>query len=690
MALQNQNRLLSNSDIFLAVGVIIILLVMIFPLPTALMDLLIAMNLSFAMLILMVSMYIRKPLQFSVFPGLLLIVTLFRLSLNVASTRLILGQAYAGKIILAFGEFVIKGNYIVGLVIFFILVIINFVVITKGAGRVAEVAARFTLDSMPGKQMSIDADLNAGLIEEGEARRRREEVTKEADFYGSMDGASKFVRGDAIAGLIITMLNIIGGLIIGVAQHGLPIGEALRTYTRLTVGDGLVSQIPALIISTAAGLVVTRTASDSHLGQDLTSQILSSPRAIFLATGVLFALGITPGLPTLPFFVLGSIIGAIGFIVRSAPEVPEAAEEELPVEVAPEEIVDYLKVDPLELEIGYGLIPLVDKDQGGDLLARITQLRKQCATEVGIVIPPIRIRDNIQLKPNEYVIMIKGMESTRGVLHLGRYLALNPGTAEGEVDGLRVIEPAFGLPAVWISDGQRENAELAGYTVVEAVAVLTTHLLEVLKSNAHQILGRQEVQDLLENLKKEQPALVEELVPNLISLGVVEKVLQNLLRERVSIRNLSTILETLADYAPMVKDANILTEYARQALSETIVQPFLDDVGKLRAITLDPSIEQEFMNSIQELHQSGSQLGLDQPVLQPEIVQKFYTGLATEVEKAMVDGCPSILVTSPGIRYYVRKIIESVFPNMVVLSYGEIPARVQIECLGNVRFGHAG
>jgi flagellar biosynthesis protein FlhA len=624
-----------------------------------------------------------------VFPGLLLIVTLFRLSLNVASTRLILGQAYAGKIITAFGDFVVKGNYIVGLVIFLILVIINFVVITKGAGRVAEVAARFTLDSMPGKQMSIDADLNAGLIDENEARRRRLQITQEADFYGSMDGASKFVRGDAIAGLIITMLNIIGGLIIGVAQHGMPVGEAVRTYTRLTVGDGLVSQIPALIISTTAGLVVTRTATDSHLGQDLTGQIFSTPRAIYLASGVLLALGITPGLPLLPFLILGTITGAIGFAVKNTQKEPEEVEE-TPVEKPVEEIEDYLRVDPLELEIGYGLIPLVDTEQGGDLLVRITQLRKQCATEIGIVIPPIRIRDNIQLKPNEYVIMIKGVDTARGELMLGRYLALNPGMAEEQLEGSRVIEPAFGLPATWIAESEREKAERLGYTVVEAVAVLTTHLLEVLKSNAYQILGRQEVQNLLDNLKKQQPALVEDLVPNLLTLGTVEKVLQNLLKEKVSIRNLTTILETLADYASVTKDADILTEYTRQDLSETIVQPYLTDTGTIRAITLDPAVEQIFTKAIQELQQAGGVQGLERPVLPPEIVQQLYTGLASEIEKLVKDGSQPIVVTPPGVRLYFRKLMESVFPNLTVLSFGELPSRVQIESIGSVRFSDAG
>ena len=681
------NRLVANSDIFLAVGVVLILMVMIFPLPTVIMDLLLALNLATGLLILMVSMYLKKPLQFSVFPGLLLIITLFRLSLNVASTRLILGQAYAGKIILAFGDFVVKGNYIVGMVIFLILVIINFVVITKGAGRVAEVAARFTLDSMPGKQMSIDADLNSGLIDEAQARARRLEISAEADFYGSMDGASKFVRGDAVAGLVITILNIVGGFIIGVAQHGMPLGEAARTYTRLTVGDGLVSQIPALIISTAAGLVVTRTATESSFGEDLTSQMLHSPRAIFLTSGVLFLLGFTPGLPMLPFLILGTAMGSLGYMMRGGGEEAEEIVEERP-KTAPEEAVeDYLRVDPLELEIGYSLIPMVDQEQGGDLLVRITQLRKQLASEIGLIIPPVRIRDNIQLKPNDYVIRIKGIEAARGELMVGRYLALNPGTAEEQIAGVQVQEPAFGLPATWITENQKEQAELSGYTIVETVAVLTTHLLEVLKTHANQILGRQEVSNLLDTVKKDQPALVEEVVPNLLSLGSVEKVLQNLLRERVSIRNLPTILEVLADTAHVTKDPDVLTEYVRQNLSETVVRPYVDDKNTISAITLDAGLERSIANMLQEISSSkGYRMDVSLP---PDQLQALYTTLAEEVEGVMSSGSQPVVITSPGIRLAFRKLIEAVFPNVIVLSYGEIPSRVQVQTIGKIRIAYA-
>lgn len=683
-------RKIANSDIMLAVSIIMVLMIMIFPMPTVLMDLLLALNLGMALLILMVSMYIRHPLQFSVFPGLLLIVTLFRLSLNVASTRLILGEAYAGKVIMAFGDFVIKGNYIVGLIIFLILVIINFVVITKGSGRVAEVAARFTLDSMPGKQMAIDADLNAGLIDEGEARSRRQAITDEADFYGSMDGASKFVRGDAIAGLVITVLNIVGGFIIGMAQHGMAAGEAVTTYTKLTVGDGLVSQIPSLIISTAAGLVVTRTGADTDMGTDVFGQLFNSRRAVYMAAGVLFALGITPGLPFLPFFVLGTVTGSVGYMIKEgeAEEETEAEEEAAPAETLTDEVVDYLKVDPLELEIGYGLIPMVDSEQGGDLLSRITQLRKQCATEVGIIIPPIRIRDNIQLKPHGYMIIIKGITVAKGELVPNRLMALNPGAAAGEIDGIDVIEPAFGLPATWVSLKDREKAEMLGFTVVESVAVLTTHILEVMKAQAHRILTRQDVQNLLENLKKDQPVLVDELVPGVLSLGIVEKVLQNLLKERVSIRNLGSILEALSDWGAMTKDAEVLTEYARQALSETLVKPYVDDAQTLRAITLSPAVEQLFQTAVEELRRSGVPGSMDQMVLPPEMIQQLYTEMAAEIDKLVQGGYQPVVVTPPSFRSYFRKMVEGVFSNLIVLSYNEVPARIQIESIGTLGLGN--
>ena len=686
------DRLTGHSDVFMAVGVIAILGVMIIPLPPLFLDLLLAFSITTALIILLVAMYTVKPLQFSVFPGLLLVVTLFRLSLNVASTRLILGDAYAGKIIQAFGSFVVKGNYVVGFVIFLILIIINFVVITKGAGRVAEVTARFTLDAMPGKQMSIDADLNAGLIDEGEARRRREEIAREADFYGAMDGASKFVRGDAIAGLIITLLNIFGGFVIGVLQRGMGFSEALQTYTLLTVGDGLVSQIPALVISTSAGIIVTRAASESNLGHDLATQILSEPRAIATAAGVLVFLGITPGMPMLPFFALAAAAGAVAYGVRSA---RKAAAELEPPEMAPgerpeeEHIEDYLQVDPLELEIGYSLIPLVDAEQGGDLLTRITHIRRECALELGILVPPIRIRDNIQLKPNEYLIKIRGDEVGRGELMIGRYMALNPGTAEEEVEGIETTEPAFGLEAKWISESQREQAELAGYTVVEAPAVLCTHLAEILKSRAHQILCREDVRRLLDNVKREQPTLVEELVPDLLTVGAIEKVLKNLLGERVPIRDMVTILETLADYALLTKDPDLLTEYVRGTLSRTISRPYCDEEGTVRAITIDPDVEQVLTDVFERLRSSAEPVKSPSLPIPPEVFRKLCDSLSSEVEKMTLEGRLPLVLCSPTVRPYFKKLIDPLFPGLTILSYNEIPPDMGVQSVGRVRLKDA-
>lgn len=679
----------SNGDIILAVGVIVILIVMIFPMPTQLMDFLLAMNIALSLTILLVSMYITQPLQFSVFPGLLLVITLFRLSLNVATTRLILGNAFAGHVVSAFGSFVVKGNYVVGLIIFLILVIINFVVITKGAGRIAEVAARFTLDAMPGRQMAVDADLNAGLIDEAEARRRREEISRQADFYGAMDGASKFVRGDAVAGLVITSLNIVGGIIIGLAQMKMSIGEALRTYTVLTVGDGLVSQIPALIISTAAGIVVTRTASESNLGREVLSQVFANPRAIFVTSGVLLFLAVAPGLPTIPFLLMAAATGFIGYRVSTAQRQAqeEATQTKKPVE--PEkEVEEYLRIDPLELEIGYSLIPLVDPEQGGDILNRITQMRKQFAMEVGMVLPPIRIRDNIQLKPTQYVIKVRGEEVARHELMLSRLLALNPGTATEEIEGIKTVEPAFGLKAKWIEPSKREQAEVAGYTVVEPAAVLITHMMEVLRAQAHRILGRQEVKNLLDTLKKDHPAVVEDLVPNQLSLGTVERVLQNLLKEGVPIRDLVTILETLADYAPVVKDVDTLTELVRQSLGHVIAKRCQDEDGVVRAITLDPEIDELIRKMSEEVKRAGVVDVGTGVVLPPHTLQQLYRAITAEVERVAKEGRQPIIITSPQTRMHFRRLIEPVLSNVTVVSFGELPASVNVESIGIVRLTH--
>jgi flagellar biosynthesis protein FlhA len=655
---------------------------MIIPIPTFALDLLLALNITLAVVIIMVAMYTDDALAFSVFPGLLLMVTLFRLSLNVASTRLILGEAYAGTIIQAFGSYVVAGNYVVGLVIFLILVLINFIVITKGSGRIAEVAARFTLDAMPGKQMAIDADLNNGMIDEDEARDRREKITREADFYGAMDGASKFVRGDAMAGLLITLINIIGGLIIGVLQMKMTASEALSTYTLLTVGDGLVAQIPALIISTSAGIIVSRAASESSLGTDITRQLLQQPRPLFIASGVLVFFAIVPGLPTIPFLVLAGIAGYLGYQLNSADKEQKREEIETEVKAAavrePERIEDYLTVDPLELEIGYGLIPLVDNEQDGDLLNRITLIRKQQALSLGIIIPPIRIRDNIQLKPQQYVIKIRGNEVASGELHMGHFLALDPGTAKGKIQGIATKEPTYGLPAVWVPSNTKERAENMGYTVVEPAAVLATHLVEVLKSNAHKILSREDTKSLIENFKKQNATVVEELIPNLMTYGGVHKVLQKLLKEGVPIRDLGTILETLADYSTLTKETDILTEYVRYALSATITQKYQDADGKIYAMTIDPALEKVIGDeTARQQGAKGAALALP-----PQILNQIYQQINQHVQDMQSQGRQPILLCSPTVRATLRRLVEPVLPQLAVISYGELLVNVEVESIG--------
>jgi len=665
-------------------GVILILTIMIIPLPTALMDVFLAINIAIALTILITAMYITEPLQFSIFPGILLLITLFRLSLNIATTRLILGDAFAGEIIETFGNFVVKGNYVVGLIIFLILVIINFIVITKGAERVAEVSARFTLDAMPGKQMSIDADLNAGLIDDTQAKQRREKIAREADFFGAMDGASKFVRGDAIAGLIITIINIIGGLIIGVAQNGLPVGEALHTYTLLTVGDGLVSQIPAIIISTSAGIVITRTASKENLGQSVITQFTANPQALLAAAVIILAFGFTPGFPAFPFMAISAGVGFVAVRkIRAVPELPEMTEEEEETEeqLPPhEDIKAYLQVDPLEIEIGYGLIPLVDESQGGDLLDRITSLRRQVASELGVMVPPIRIRDNLQVASDEYQILVRGTPVAQYNLMPGHYLALDPGTVTQPVDGIKTTEPTFQMPAVWVTEGQRDRAEHRGYTVVEAEAVLATHLMEVVKKHAYELLTRQEVQNLVDAVKEDNPALIEELVPNVLSIGGIQKVLQSLLREQVPIKNLVMILEALADYAPQTKDPQMLLEFVRGSLAEVLCNQFKSDDGKLYCVTIEPTLEQQLSNVIrEEQRESLGTLGLS-----PEQVQALYTSLEEYAEKMGAEGMQPLVLCSPTLRPYLRMLIEPELPEMVVMSYGELTMQIEVEAIGMV------
>ncbi len=683
-------RLINQKDLLIAVGVVGILGMIIIPLPPSMLDLFFATNISLSVVILLLTMYIKKPLDLSVFPSLLLITTLFRLALNISSTRSILLHAYAGKIIDTFGKFVVGGNYVVGMVVFLIIVVIQFVVITNGAQRVAEVAARFTLDAMPGKQMSIDADLNAGLIDEAEARRRREEITKEANFYGAMDGASKFVRGDAIAGIIITFINIMAGVIVGVLQLGMTADEALRRYALLTVGDGLVAQIPALIISTATGILVTRASAESNLGADVSNQFTSNPRILGLVSFILFGLALVPGLPKFPFFFLSALSGFASYALqreevrKEEEEIQKKIEEEEEKKKAvpsPEEetVESYLQVDPMELEIGYSLIPIVDPDQGGDLLNRITMVRKQIAIDLGIIVPPIRIRDNVQLRPNSYQIKIRGVKVAEGEVMPGYYLAMNPGTAEKKISGIETKEPAFGLPAIWIKEEDREDAELAGYTVVDPTSVISTHLTEVIKRYAHELLTREDVKRLIDNVKKNYPAVVEELIPDIMTIGEVQKVLKNLLREQVSIRDMVTILETLGDYAPQVKDIDLLTEYVRVALSRSIVSRYLDENGELWIITLDPELEKKIADSIQRTEE-GSYLALE-----PRFAQKFLQSLSKEMERAGSTGHQPVLVCAPNLRRYIKLFTERVLPNLVVLSYNEINTDINLKTVGMVR-----
>ncbi|HEB84832.1 MAG TPA: flagellar biosynthesis protein FlhA [Bacteroidetes bacterium] len=678
-------RFILRSDIVLAIAAVGVVVLMIIPIPPPLLDVLIAINIMFALIVLMVAMYTERSLDFSVFPGLLLLLTLYRLGINVASTRMILGEAYAGKIIQSFGSFVVGGNYVVGIVIFLILVVINYMVITKGSSRIAEVAARFTLDAMPGKQMAVDADLNNGLIDENEARQRREDIRREADFYGAMDGAAKFVRGDAVAGIIITFINILGGLLIGLVQKDMGFHQALTTYTLLTVGDGLVSQIPALIISVSAGIIVSRAASEMNMGREFAGQLLLYPRAGYVTSGVLFFFAFVPGMPTMPFLMLAGVSAYVSYqTARSGKQYAAQALTEAAEGVkakAAEKIEDYLYVDPMELEIGYGLIPLVDSEQEGDLLSRITMIRKQQAIQMGIVIPPIRIRDNIQLKPSEYVIKIRGNEVARGELRMGYYLALNPGTATEKIEGVATREPTYGLPALWINQQEKERAENAGYTVVEPTAVLATHLVEVIKANAHKLLTRKDVQNLIDNLKQDNPTVVEELIPNLLTVGGVHKVLQKLLKESIPIRDLGTILETLADYAPMTKDTDVLVEYVRYNLSSTITQKFQDEDGKIHALTLDPEVEQALTEAAQQSSRAGQFGVVDLP---PKVINALYASLSKQVELMTAGGRQPIVVTSPTVRQAFRRLTEPVLPQLIVLSYGELLVNVQVESVGVV------
>jgi len=685
------SRLLGNSDVVLAVAVVFTVAMMIVPLPTALLDLLLATNLALAIIVLLVSMYIREALEFAVFPSLLLMLTLFRLGLNVSATRLILLRGDAGNVISAFGSLVVGGNYIVGIVVFIILMIIQFAVITNGAGRVAEVAARFTLDAMPGKQMSIDADLNAGMITDIEARERRRKIEQEADFYGAMDGASKFVKGDAVASIVIVVVNILGGFAVGMFQLKLTLMQSLQKFTLLAVGEGLVAQIPALLISTAAGIIVTRATSEENLGKDIAAQLFSQPRAMFIASGLLAALALVPGLPTLPFMLMAIGIGGAGYSLRRrhqqagsrvpgvearAQAAPGAAEGAGVAVAGGEAQIQY---DRLELEIGYGLIGLVDGTQGGDLLERIGLLRRQMAYELGIVLPKVRIRDNLRLGANSYAIKLQGEPIGRGELMLGRYMAMPIGEVHEPIDGIQTTEPAFGLPAFWIPEGQRERAELTGFTVVDAPSVLTTHLSEVVKRHSGELLSRQDVRELLDSVKKHDAAAVEELIPATLSLAELHEVLRRLLDEGVPLRNMVKILETLGDSARATRDLDLLTEHVRRSLARTICNHYKAEDGSLHVMTLLPEVEETLVRSVQVV--AGSR----NLVLEPDTVQPLLDAVNRSAESLAQAGYQPVLLCSIAIRGALRRLLERSLPNVAVLSFAEIAPEVQVQSEAVVR-----
>jgi flagellar biosynthesis protein FlhA len=666
-----------------------LVVLMIIPVPPWILDALLSVNISMALVILLVSLYTENALSFSVFPTLLLIITLFRLSLNITATRSILLHAYGGQIIEAFGNFVVGGNYAVGIVIFAILIIIQFVVITNGAGRVAEVAARFTLDAMPGKQLAIDADLNAGLVTEAEARQRRKDIQRSADFYGAMDGASKFVRGDAIAAIIIVIVDIVGGFVVGVLQLHLSPAVSAQRFTLLTVGEGIVTQIPALLISTATGIIVTRAASESSFGGDLTKQLVQEPRALFIAGSLLIAFGLF-GLPWYFMFPMAGILFFLGFRQQGAAaraKLPggaagkagaagAAGSASSPVVKPAESVVPLLSYDPMELEIGFGLIPLVDVSQGGDLLERITMIRRHAARELGIVVPPIRVRDNLQLKPSTYIVKIYGLEVARAEVMVSRLLAMNPGTATNGIDGIPTTEPAFNLPALWIPESSRGDAEIAGYTVIDPTSVIATHITEIIKSHAPDLLGRQEASALLDNVKQHYPVVIEELVPNLLTVGEIQRVLQNLLRERIPIRNLLLILENLADGARQSKDIDFLTERVRAAMARHICAEYAEN-GLLSVITVDPKLESLLAEAVRRGEDAYA-------LLDPATVARIYNSLTKNMQTAQQGGLVPIVLASPSVRLALKRLTERAAPSLVVLSYSEVAPGLRVESIGQI------
>jgi flagellar biosynthesis protein FlhA len=677
-------RFTQLGELLLGVGLLVVIGMLLLPLPSFLLDLFLVFNIGISLVVLLVTMYIQESVHFSIFPSALLMMTLFRLGLNIAASRAILTRGInAGNIISSFGTFVVAGNYVVGLVIFIILVIIQFIVITNGAQRVAEVAARFTLDAMPGKQMSIDADLNAGLITETDARQRRANIEKEADFYGAMDGAARFIRGDAIAAIIIIIVNIIGGFIVGVFQQNMALQDALRTYVLLTIGAGIAMQIPALFIATGTGIIVSRVSNESNLGKDLSAQIFSQPQALIVTAGLLSLLLFIPALPKLPIFLIAFSTGGIAYIVKNAAkrateEEGKRTEKEAMLKRKPENVINLLKVDPIELEIGYGLIPLVNPEQGGTLLDRVGLIRRQLALDLGIVVPPVRIRDNIQLAQNQYSIKIKGIEVARKEVQLNHYLAINPGKVKEEIRGIAGSEPVFNLPGVWIMEGQRRKAEVNGYTVVDIATVISTHLSEIIKSNAPELVTRQDIQNLLDNLKKDYPAVVDELVPNVINVGDIQKILKGLLRERVPVRDLVTVCETLADHGRMTKNIDVLIETVRAALGHNICKQYVSPDKILYVTTLSPQIERQIADRVQNQDEPG-EIAFD-----PEFVKEVLNSTAKALENLLARGCQPVILVSPHVRLALRRMTDRSLPNLAVLSYREIPVGQEVKVLGSV------
>jgi flagellar biosynthesis protein FlhA len=682
-------RLSRLVDLAAPVFVLIVMVVLILPMPAIVLDILIVFNITLSLVILLVGMYVAKPQDFNAYPSVLLIVTLFRLALNVATTRRILlfggdqGPSAAGHMVQAFGQFVVGGSYVIGLVVFLILLAIQFIVINHGAGRIAEVTARFTLDAMPGKQMAIDADLNAGYIDEQEARKRRKDLGAEANFYGAMDGAVKFTQRDAIAALIILVVNIVAGIIIGIIQFNLPVMQAMQTFTLLTVGDGLVTAIPSLLISVGGAILTTRSGSQSpNLGTEVMTQLGVDYRPLAIAAAVLFLFGAVPGLPLVPFWIMAILFGFLAyatwhFAARKVEEQHEAETREKVKPEGPERVEGLLKVDPLGLEVGYGLIPLLDAAHGGTVLERIKALRRQMAQDLGIVVPPIRIRDNLQLPANTYRVLLRGEEIARSEVLPGLFLAMNPGTATGEIQGTQTTEPAFGLPAVWVNDAQRDHAQLLGYTVVDGATVITTHLSELVKQQAPELVGRVEIQQLLDNLKEMYPKLVEDLVPGVVPIGVIQKVVQNLLRERVPVRDLARILEATADAIGITRDPLTLTEYVRQHLGRSLTSPHLSDNNELGVLTLDPKLEQTIQAGIESTDR-GSFLAIDPSRLQ-ELLNRITTGITN-----LLPGAQPVLLTNPVVRPHLRHLLERALPHLVVLSHSEVPMDVRVINLGTV------